>query len=79
MEGGGGGRLAEPKFGLKATLVADILYVTGGTYGSADQPEHLILSWDPVTESWQAAGDLVVGRYWHAALVIPASDVECKV
>lgn len=74
-----GGRLPEPKFGLQATLVADILYITSGTYGSEDNPEHSIISWDPVTESWQAAGDLVVGRHWHAAVAIPASDVECKV
>ena len=39
--------------------------LTGGKDG-----EYLtsILSWDPVAESWQAAGHLAVAREWHAAV-----------
>ena len=46
-------------------MVSDVLFVTGGKDG-----EYLtsILSWDPVAESWQAAGHLAVAREWHAAV-----------
>ena len=66
-----GGELPQPRYGLRATLVGDILSVTGGQ----DDGYYFtsILSWDPVTESWQAAGDLAVARHEHAAVAVPES------
>ena len=72
-----GGELPSPRFGLRATLVGDILFVTGGWDGNNELTS--ILSWDPVTESWQAAGDLAVARSDHAAVAVPASAVFCDV
>ena len=80
-----GGQLPSPREGLRASLVNDILFVTGGqdalfVTGGQDARENVltsILSWDPVAESWQAAGNLAVGRYYHAAVAVPTSLVEC--
>ena len=70
-----GGELPSPRNGLRATLVGDILFVTGSYDG--DHYLTSILSWDPVGETWQAAGDLAVGRYNHAAVALPSSFIEC--
>ena len=71
-----GGQLPEPRYGLRATLIGDVLFVTGGEdYGGNEFT--LILSWDPVAESWQPAGDLAVERGFHAAVAVPTSLVEC--
>ena len=68
-----GGELPQPRYGSRATLVGDILFVTGGV----DNNNYFtsILSWDSVTESWQEAGDLAVARYEHAVVAIPTSTV----
>ena len=68
-----GGQLPSPRSGLRASFVGDVLHVTGGN----DALSYLtsVLSWDPVAESWQQAGDLAVGRYIHAAVVVPDSTV----
>ena len=80
-----GGELPSPRSELRATLVGDLLFVTGGFDGPSPRC-HLgedgnrltsILSWDPVGETWQAAGDLAVARYYHAAVALPSSLVEC--
>ena len=71
-----GGELPQPRYGLRATLVGDILFVTGGYDYYNDLTS--ILSWDPVAESWQSAGDLAVARYYHAAVALPSSLVECQ-
>ena len=73
-----GGQLPLVLFGLHATVVDQTLYVSGG-YSSGDY-QTSILSWDPVTESWQPAGGLVVGRGLHAAVAIPRSTIAmyCK-
>ena len=70
-----GGQLPSPRHALKATLVGDVLFISGGF----DDGNFLtsILSWDPVAESWQQAGDLAVGRGFHAAVAVPTSLVEC--
>ena len=70
-----GGQLPSPRWRLRAVSVGEILFVTGGW----DDDNYLtsILSWDPVAESWQPDGDLVVGRDGHAAVAIPTSFVEC--
>ena len=69
-----GGQLPEPRYGLRATSVGEILFVTGG-YDGNDLTS--IPSWDPVAESWQQAGDLAVGRDSHAAVAVPTSLIEC--
>ena len=71
-----GGELPSPRHGLRATFVGDILFVTGGNDGNYLTS---ILSWDPIAEYWLPAGDLVVGRYYHAAVAVPASAVFCDV
>ena len=71
-----GGQLPEPRSWLRATSIGDALFVTGGLHGD-DHYLTSILSWDPVAESWQPAGDLAVGRYYHAAVAVPTSLVEC--
>jgi len=70
-----GGELPSPRTGLRATLVSDILFVTGGLYENNFFTS--ILSWDPVAESWQSAGDLAVGRFYHAAVAVPDSLITC--
>ena len=78
-----GGELPSPRSGLRATLVDDLLFVTGGQQDDEHNPttkNYLtsILSWDPVAESWAAAGKLNVGRDYHAAVALPSSLVECQ-
>ena len=73
-----GGELPSPRYGLRAALVGDILFVTGGL----DDDYHAltsILSWDPIAEYWLPAGDLVVGRNYHAAVAVLTSAVFCDV
>ena len=70
-----GGELPSPRTGIRATLVGNILFATGGWDGDSSLTS--ILSWDPVDESWQAAGDLAVGRDFHAAVALPSSLVQC--
>ena len=69
-----GGELPEPRTRLRASVINNILFVTGG----ADDflvGVTSILSWDPVAESWQPAGDLAVGRWDHAAVAVPKSVI----
>ena len=72
-----GGELLSPRSDLRATLVGDILFVTGG-WDEDFNALTSILSWDPVAESWQAAGNLAVARVYHAAVALPSSLVECQ-
>ena len=69
-----GGQLPSPRWGPRVTLVGGILFVVGGVDGDND---HLtsILSWDPVAESWQPAGDLAVPRDFPAAVAVPKSVI----
>ena len=69
-----GGELPSPRTGLRATLVGDTLFVTAG-FDDAFNDHTSILSWDPVTESWQAAGDLAMERNAHAVVAVPTSTV----
>ena len=69
-----GGQLPSPRMRLQATLVGDILFLTGG-WDDGRNVLTSILSWDPVAESWQPVGDLAVGRLVHAAVAIPASVI----
>ena len=73
-----GGELPSPRYGLRATLVDDVLFVTGGEDGYNELTS--ILVWDPVAVSWQAAGDLAFARDSHAAVALPVSTIAmfCK-
>ena len=71
----GEGQPPTPRQGLQATMVDNIVFVTGGLeWPGMDDDTALtsILSWDPSTESWQTVGDLAVGRHLHAAVSIPS-------
>ena len=71
------GYLPSPRFGLRAAVVDNLIYVIGGRNdGNALSS---ILNWDTVTESWDHAGDLSVARRNHGAVAVPASVVsfEC--
>ena len=60
----------------EASVVDDILFATGGSHDGFNALTS-ILSWDPVAESWQPAGDLALARNFHAAVAVPTSLVEC--
>ena len=71
------GRLPSPRVGSQATLVNGVLFLVGG-YSYYDYDEgteevdlpSAILSWDPVSMSWQEAGRLAVPRADHAAVAV---------
>ena len=69
-----GGELPSPRSGLRATVVGDVLYVSGG-YDNNYLTS--VLSWNPARETWQEVGDLAVGRYRHAAVAVPEAFVSC--
>ena len=70
------GHLPTPIFGLRAAVIENQIYVTGG--GSHNGLHTEILRWDPSTESWQHAGDIAVKRFRHAAVAIPSSIIESE-
>ena len=70
-------RLPSPRTRPTASLVDNIIFVTGG----ADQYMSdltAILSWDPSTQSWREAGNLAVGRDDHAAVAVPSIILESE-
>ena len=72
-----GGRLPSLRTQLRATTVINTLFITGG-WDDALTSLTSVLSWDPVAESWQSAGNLAVARVQHAAVAISTSTIECK-
>ena len=73
-----GGELPSPRSGLRATVVGDVLYVSGGYfYDDGDNYLTSVLSWNPAGETWQEIGDLAVARDDHAAVVVPVEVVSC--
>ena len=73
-----GGELPSARFGLRAALVGDLLYVFGGYGGEKDNPERLlssILYWDQVALTWQEAGHLSKPRAFSAVVSIPSSVI----
>ena len=68
------GDLPSPRYELRAAVVENVLYVSGGEDGNELTA---ILSWDPLQEKWTHAGDLKVARDGHAAVAIPSNAVEC--
>ena len=67
------GHLPTPRIGLRAAVIENHIYVTGGYDGNYLTE---ILRWDPSTESWQKAGDFALPRHFHAAVAIPSSIIE---
>ena len=70
-----GGELSSPRNGLRATVVGDILYVSGGYDGYHYLTS--VLSWNPAGETWQEVGNLAVAREYHAAVVVHAEYISC--
>ena len=68
--------LPSPTDSLRAAVVNNILYVTGGYNGD---PLSTILSWNPSEESWTEVGNLKVARYYHAVVAVPdlPSTMKC--
>ena len=66
------GYLPSERRGLRAAVVENVLFVTGGVYYLRE-----ILSWDPLQEKWTHVGDLKVARDFHAAVAIPSNAIEC--
>ena len=73
------GQLPTPRMGSQATLVNGVLFLVGGYshdhYDEDEETEEVdllsaILSWDPVSMSWQEAGRLAVPRADHAAVAV---------
>ena len=55
-----GGELPTPRHGLRATVVGESIYVTGGYDGRNYLTS--VLWWKPAGETWQEVGNLTVGR-----------------
>ena len=70
-------QLPAARIALRATTVNDIIYLTGGE-DEAWNAFTSILSWDPLTESWNEAGNLKMGRTYHAAVAITSSIIESE-
>ena len=64
------GELPSSRYGLRAAVIENMIYVSCGDRGSDDLT--VILSWDPLQEKWTHAGDLKVARKYHAAVAIPS-------
>ena len=71
------GQLPSARTQLRATVVDNILYVTGGEDGDYNCLTS-ILSWNPSTETWQQAGELTMGAAGHAAVAVPSSNLSFK-
>ena len=71
-----GGELPSPRLGLRATVVGEVLYVTGGRDVDGNHFTS-VLSWNPASETWQQVGDLALERESHAAVAVPTSVVAC--
>ena len=73
-----GRQLPEPRVASMASMVDNMIFVTGGSLVYPNINLTSILFWDPSTESWQKAGDLKVGRNSHAAVAVPSSIIESE-
>ena len=65
------GHLPKATYGLRAAVIDNIIFVTGGF-----NQLNSILAWDPINESWNEKGKLSVGRYKHAAVAIPLAIIQ---
>merc|ERR1712037_952016 len=71
------GRLPTGRYELRAAVIDNHIYVTGG-YDDDNNDLTEILRWDPSSESWQQVGNLGVGRDSGAAVAIPSSIIESE-
>ena len=71
-----GGELPSPRDGLRATVVEEVPYVTGGEDSNGNFLTS-VLSWNPAGETWQEVGNLAVGRAHHAAVAVPVALINC--
>ena len=71
-----GGELSTPRSGLRASVVNNILYVSGGVYDQVQLTS--VLLWNQAGQAWQEAGHLAVGRHIHAAVSVPLSLINCN-
>ena len=69
------GELPSSRYGLRAAVVENMIYVSCGDGGSDDLT--VILSWDPLQEKWTHTGALKVARKYHAAVAILSNAIEC--
>ena len=70
-----GGELPTPRTGLRATVVGDNIYLSGGWDGNNSLTS--VLSWNPAGETWQEVGNLAVAREYHGVVAIPVEFVSC--
>ena len=71
-----GGELPTPRSGLRASVVNNILYVSGGVYDQVQLTS--VLLWNQDGQAWQEAGQLVVGRHIHPAVSVSLSMINCN-
>ena len=72
-----GGDLPTPRRGLRATVVEDALFVSGGMNSNWNVLSSVLL-WKPAGHAWQEVGNLAVARYLHAAVALPATVMDCN-
>ena len=72
------GPLPTPRYELRATVIENYIYVTGGHHDGDLNDLTEVLRWDPSSESWQLVGNLGFGRYDHAVVAIPSSIIESE-
>ena len=74
------GQLPKGRDQLKAVVIQNNVYVTGGNWYEGVDPNSLaeILRWDPSTDSWQQVGNLTKARKSHAAVTIPSAFIESE-
>ena len=52
--------------GLRGATLAGIFHVSGGGEDQHTHYTNQLASFDPVSESWVAVGNLIFSRKWHA-------------
>ena len=68
------GILPSPRVGFRGATVNGIFYVSGGGNTTTTLTND-VTSFDPVSESWSAAGHMVASRKWHAVAEIDLSNI----
>ena len=74
-------QLPSARSALQSARVDNILFVTGGwddRHHGGHNYSTSILSWNPSSESWQHAGDLAVGRAYHAVVTVLSSILSSQ-
>ena len=71
------GILPSPRVGLRGATVDGIFYVSGGGSTTTSYTDDLT-SFDPVSESWTSAGNLLATRKWHAVAQIDLSNIPAN-